>query len=254
MASMPERPECPYGVKVEEALPDPLRPGTTYIRQFSLLAPSLVARDLATHPIARQIEWRHDVRNIDNDFKRNATIFQSRGKVYSGANMCGPCESGFGPFTSCVVGVTKDGRYGGMGACANCLWVRKGTECCQRASLEVFGHANKYLEGIGDDKQSPASPQEKTGSAPTPSTSSRSQSARAQDRTASPEASTPTVTLEYPPTSAPASGNRYMRIPENLDPNNVEEIRLAIVELDGIREQLIRRVELLEAVQRGGWE
>ncbi|KAK2789016.1 hypothetical protein FQN53_002832 [Emmonsiellopsis sp. PD_33] len=258
-APVPEREPCSGGVRVKEVIPDPhpSDPKNTCVRQFRISPSTSIARDIATLPIVRPIEWQDGARNINSDTKRNATVYQSRGqKVYTGKNECVRCGCGYGPFTSCVVARTKDGRYAGKGACANCLWAGNGMECCQRESLEVFGH------GLGERKEPPTGqrgldsissnpmpPQAKTESAPTRPASPSCQLIGAQDGAATSATSAPP-----PAPSTPASGNRYMRIPENLDPNNVEEIRHALVELDGIRAQLIRRVELLEAVQRGGWE
>ncbi|KAK2802364.1 hypothetical protein FQN50_007361 [Emmonsiellopsis sp. PD_5] len=209
MASMPDRPACPGGVRVDELLPNPHQPGRMYVRPFFILPSSLAAQDISREPILRHIEWQHDIGLVSTVAKRDAIIYQSRGeKIYTG-----------------------------------------------------IGEEGQLSPTLSSPNLTPL--QEK--SVPeTPSTSSHSQSVRAEEQVVSPaaEAEASALIRESPSTNTntsagtrtSASGHRYMKIPENLDPNDLQEIRHALVELEGIRAQLTRRAELLETVQRGGWE
>ncbi|KAI5302331.1 hypothetical protein KEM56_000791 [Ascosphaera pollenicola] len=158
--SLPDRPQEKDGILVREEIPSATSVDEVDIRTFS------IPKIKRFHPLhgaqpVRALDWKKvwegiaPVMKIEpyNAEKRNSMVLQSRGEKKEGECACRPCKSGRGPFRSCVVDPTSDKI--GLGACANCIWAKKTSECNLRSStcLEAQDNPDSSSEYVasGDD-------------------------------------------------------------------------------------------------------
>ncbi|KMW66741.1 hypothetical protein BDDG_11700 [Blastomyces dermatitidis ATCC 18188] len=285
----PPRPHFPDGAVVEEVL-QTVNHGSQ-IRRFTVVPASPIGHTISQLPRLRRIIWRrrkhnheYNVRRIYRPSQREAVLIQTRGQsVYSCEDMCTRCQSGCGPFTTCVVAKASGEESPRSGACANCVWRSFPRECSHRQAMngDTEGTDEEWQYVSGDDDEEDDEGEEEEPFLPRPSRSSRSRGITSRTRsskrdlkrnsrttrgeTPKPKLLTtprakilpcPAVVIPSPSkrnTATPA-GQKYFKIPPGLSPNTAEDIHRAIDELNVVRAKLFSRLELLEAVQAVDWE
>ncbi|EER36991.1 conserved hypothetical protein [Histoplasma capsulatum var. duboisii H88] len=161
----PPRAHFPGGAALEEVVHDKSNGNRSYIRKFTVLPESLVARSISQLPCLRRVIWRrrsrtheYNVRAIVNPYQRDAVLIQTRGQqVYSDIDMCTRCQSGLGPFSTCVVARASNGEYPSSGACGNCIWRGLACKCSFRDTFngdseEEWQHESEDEDEDEDDE------------------------------------------------------------------------------------------------------